>query len=434
MGLRKALVATTVMMLSPLASFAESEVSCILPDKEQVLECLNTQVLPDLAKKADKTYRDYYRRLAQSYGLEIQDQNLHLFMTKYFPENGFPAIEVVGERLDGTGKDFSIRKDSMFVAGKRKKEALLKQNMQEALQFVAYFHARNFGKKNGFLFNFNRVEISGTNLKDKEGLLALDGQTLHINLPEDRVIPAKNMLEQWNSGDVLLTVSQANTPRSLMKVFAYFGSTSDKAGMTVLENWKLFNPISDFRVQLTAIYLKNADGLMGKIRSLGEGQLKALLENAGGNESAIKTHEGDLRGFMLASLSSADTYAGALDSLFTEKKTSGSGDINVINRTAGLCLVKVSNSHVIKIDWDESDFSEGSAQSVESKVIIKDGEVSVTAASHQDVHVVNDKTYVGGVCVDTNDNVQVNLDSILRLIQKKMSERSLIKMTLERAI
>ncbi|MBO9666180.1 MAG: hypothetical protein J7501_05150 [Bdellovibrio sp.] len=417
MVFRKTILAATFAMMSPFAAEASSEVSCVLPEKEEVLECLNSQLLPEAAAKADKTYREYYRRLAQSYTLELKDEDLGLFKAKYFPEGQMPAIEIVGERLDGTGKDFSIRKDSIFSASKKRKEKILKENLNEALQFVAYF----------------RVEISAMNLKDSEGLLALDGQTLHINLPEDRTIAAKNILEQWNSGDVLLTVSQANTPRSIMKIFAHFGSKSDKAGMAVLENWKLFNPISDFRVQLTAIYLKNADSLIAKIRSLGEGQLKALLEDVGAKESVLKSHDGNLRGFMLASLNSPDTYAGALDSIFSEKKSSGSGDINVINRTTGVCLVKVTNSHVIKVDWDESEFGEG-GETAQAQVQIKDGEVSVTAASHQDVHMVNDKTWVGGVCVDTNDNVQVNLDGILRLIQKKMSERSLVKMTVQRAI
>lgn len=382
---------------------------------------------------ADQTYREYYRRLSQAYDLPMPAQDLELFRAKYFPESGYPAIEVVGERIDGSGRNFSIRKDSYFLSGKRKKEKILKANMQEALQFVAYFHARNFGRKNGFLFNFNRVEISALNPKSDEGLLALDGQTLRVNLPEDRAVVAKELLQLWNSGDVLLTPAQARTPRSLIKIFAYFGSTSDKAGVSVLENWKLFNPISDFRVQLTALYLKHAATLAAKLQNLPDSGVRSWLEGVLPG-APIPAERGDLKGLLVASLSEADNYAGALDSLFSERRGAGSGDISVINRQAGVCLVKVSNSHVIKVDWDESDFADGTSETVTSTVTIKEGEVAVTAASHQDVHVVNDKTWVGGVCVDTNDNVQVNMDSILRMIKKKMTDRALVKVALQKMI
>lgn len=434
MSLRKRFLAITLLSMgfAAPAAFADS-ISCILPEDAQVVNCLNTQVLPELIGAADKTFREYYRRLSQGYDLPIQAGDLELFRDKYFPEAGYSAIEVVGERIDGSGKNFSIRRDSYFLSAKRKKEKILKANMQETLHFVAYFHARNFGRKNGFLFNFNRVEISALNSKSDEGLLALDGQTLRVNLPEDRTVMAKDLLQMWNSGDVLLTPVQARTPRSVIKIFAYFGSASDKAGVGILENWKLFNPISDFRVQLTALYLKHATTLVSKLQNLPESSLRSWLEGLLPG-MPIPEERGDLKGLLVTSLSDSNNYAAALDSLFSEKRGAGSGDISVINRQVGICLVKVSNSHVIKVDWDESDFSEGASKDTKSSVIIKDAEVAVTAASHQDIHVVNDKTWVGGVCVDTNDNVQVNMDSILRMIKKKMTDKALVKAALQKLI
>ncbi|MFV8257567.1 hypothetical protein ACNQKP_07170 [Bdellovibrio bacteriovorus] len=430
-GLLKLFVAGMVIT-SGSAAFASNQESCILPDEQQMLSCLNTTLIPSLVPAAEQTFKDYYHRLSQSYQLPVGEGDLSSFRSKYFPQDQMPAVEMVGSRLDGSGKTFRIIKDSYFLVGKRKAEKLLRRNAHEALQFVAYFHARNFGKKNGLLFNFNRVEISALNVEGSEGVLALDGQTLRINLPEDREIKAKDLLQLWNSGDVLLTQSQASTPRAIMKVFAHFGSQKDKMGMKVLENWSFFNPISDFRVQLAALYHGHSKTLIQKLQKLPDSQFKSWIQELVPQEQLQKSD--DLKDLVLASMNSADVYAGALDSLFSEKKSSGSGDINIINRKTGLCLIKVSNSHVIKVDWDESEFGDGTVESVSAEIKIDGGKVDVTAASHQDVHVVNDQTWVGGVCVDTNDNVQVNLDSLLRAVKKRMTDKALVKMAAKRII
>ncbi len=431
-GLIKLLVAGFVMTSGSVAAAADKD-SCILPDEQQMLSCLNSTLIPSLAPSAEKTFKDYFQRLSQSYQLPTSAEDLASFRTKYFPQDQLPAIEMVGTRLDGSGKTFRIVKDSYFLVGKRKAEKLLRRNTHEALQFVAYFHARNFGKKNGILFNFNRVEISALNVEGSEGVLALDGQTLRINLPEDREIQAKDLLNLWNSGDVLLTQSQASTPRAIMKIFAHFGSQTDKMGMKVLENWSFFNPISDFRVQLAALYHGHSKTLIQKLQKLPDSQFKSWIQELMPQEQ-IQQETGDLKGLVLASLNSSDVYAGALDSLFSDKKSSGSGNISIINRKTGLCLIKVSNSHVIKVDWDESEFGEGASESVQAEIKVDGDKVDVTAASHQDIHVVNDQTWVGGVCVDTNDNVQVNLDSLLRAVKKRMTDKSLVKMAVKRVI
>ena len=122
-------------------------------------------------------------------------------------------------------------------------------------------------------------------------------------------------------------------------------------------------------------------------------------------------------------LQTSDQVARAFDSLFSKQQNGN--DIHIINRSAFMCLVKVSNSHVIKVSWDESDFA-GSVNQTMAKtdITIKDHEIKVTNAQYKNVHIVNDKTKFGLVCVDTNDNVNVDLNGLLGMIQKKMNQKS----------
>ncbi|MNY83735.1 hypothetical protein D3C86_2267120 [compost metagenome] len=43
------------------------------------------------------------------------------------------------------------------------------------------------------------------------------------------------------------------------------------------------------------------------------------------------------------------------------------------------------------------------------------------------VHIVNDKTYAGFVCVDTHDNVDVSLDVVFGQIEQQLSPETLVK-------
>lgn len=404
-------------------------------------ECLNTRILPQLAVHGENAYRDTFKKLVQSQQLsqnQIQPQN---FQSYYFPENADQKIEIVGQRIDGTGNFFSLneqnfRKQNRYKSNDNLTE-ILEKNLIETFRFMGFFHGRNFGRQNSFLFHIARVEISAQSKQSAEGILSFSSNILKVNLPQNRIVNAAELIKFWNDGNIFLTKNQAKLPRALLELGAKIaGGNKEKLGLAFLEHWSLFNPISDFRTSLHAIYLKNAGKVAQLLKNSDEQKLVGLLQQADSKKfENVNFDLSGLRDQMLENLSSPEYVATALDSFFKEDAGNTSeknGSIHVVNRTTLMCLLNISNSHMIKVTWDESHFAERN-QTVDQDVSVKVGmgTLEVNAKQKQDVHLVNNVIGLGFLCVDTNDNVQVNIDGLLGKLKSKMDQKSLIRMSLK---
>ncbi len=426
----KTLFISSILVLTAEFATASSLKKCFLDNKNstaknsnaedsEITNCINKNVLPQMGEKAELEYKKYSDRLYQSYDLSPEDIEKYSFYKHYFLSESLQRFEVVDERFDQSAKAFS------------KYNVQLERNLQAAVDFVAYFHVRSFGRKNSLLFGFNRVEITSNKAKSNEGLLALVDNTLRINLPENAKVDAKLLKKTWDSGDVLLTKSIAKLPRRTLKVMNFFGGNlKSDMGLKVLEYWDMINPISDFRLKLHAVYLLKSKSTVQSVQNLNSVSFVNFMKTHFQSDVSelSDTEIASRQDQLLNVLQSSDHVGQAFDSLFVNDKANS--DINIINRSALLCLVKVSNSHVIKVSWDESDFAKSMNQMPAARIdiTIKDHEIKVTNAQNKNVHIVNDKTKFGLVCVDTNDNVNVDLNGLLGLIQKKMNQKSLIKM------
>ena len=413
----------TILVLTTELAAASSLKKCFLADNgsskdSEITNCINKNVLPVMGVKSELDYKKYSERLYQAYELNAEDIEKYSFYKHYFMNEGLQRLEVVDERLDQSAKPFT------------KYNVQLERNLQAAVDFVAYFHMRNFGRKNSLLFGFNRVEITSNKANNNEGLLALAENTLRINLPENVKVDFKMLEKTWNSGDVLLAKNIAKLPRRTLKIMNFFGGgLKEDLGLKVLEHWDIINPLSDFRLKLHALYLSKSKSTVQGIQNLNSAAFVNYIKtNFKSDVNQLSDEEiANIQSQLMNVLQSSDQVASAFDSLFSKQQKGN--DIHIINRSAFLCLVIVSNSQVIKVCWVESDFA-GSVNQTMTKtdITIKDHEIKVTNAQNKNVHIVNDKTKFGLVCVDTNDNVNVDLNGLLSLIQKKMNQKSLIKM------
>ena len=105
-----------------------------------ITTCINKIVLPQMGEKSDLEYKKYSERLYQSYELNPEDIEKHSFYKHYFLSENLQRFEVVDERFDQSAKPFT------------KYNVQLERNLQSAVDFVAYFHMRSFGRKNSLLF------------------------------------------------------------------------------------------------------------------------------------------------------------------------------------------------------------------------------------------------------------------------------------------
>ncbi len=409
----------TILVLTAELAAASSLKKCFLDHKDvELTNCINKKVLPQMGQKSELEYQKYSQRLYQSYELNPEDIGKYSFYKHYFLTDNLQRFEMVEDRFDQSAKPFV------------KYSVQLERNLQSAVDFVAYFHTRSFGRKNSLLFGFNRVEITSNRANNNEGLLALAENTLRINLPENVKVDFKILEKTWNSGDVLLTKNIAKLPRRTLKIMNFFGGgLKEDLGLKILEHWAMINPLSDFRLKLHALYLSKSKSTVQNMQNLNSAafvnyiktNLKSEVDQLSDEEIANTQNQ------LMNILQSSDQTARAFDSLFSKQQNGN--DIHIINRSAFLCLVKVSNSHVIKVSWDESDFAGSVNQTMgKTDITIKDHDIKVTHAENKNVHIVNDKTKFGLVCVDTNDNVNVDLNGLLGLIQKKMNQKALIKM------
>lgn len=420
----KTLFIFITLMLTAQLTAASSLKKCFLGSKNSVTQtsevtnCINKNVLPKMGEKSELEYKKYSERLYQAYDLNSEDIEKYSFYKHYFQNEGLQRLEVIADRLDQTARPFA------------KYSVQLEKNLQAAVDFVAYFHMRSFGRKNSLLFGFNRVEITSSKANNNEGLLALVENTLRINLPENTKVDFKTFEKTWNSGDVLLTKNIAKLPRRTLKIMNFFGGgLKEDLGLKVLEHWAVINPLSDFRLKLHALYLSKSKSVVDNIQNLNSAAFLNYMKTNFKSEVHELSDEEIInnQNQLINVLQSSDQVASAFDSLFSKQQNKN--DIHIINRSAFLCLVKVSNSHVIKVSWDESEFADSARSTMErTDITIKDHEIKITHAENKNVHIVNDKTKFGLVCVDTNDNVNVDLNGLLGLIQKKMNQKSLIKM------
>ena len=409
----------TILVLTTELAAASLLKKCFLDYKDsEITNCINKNVLPLMGEKSELDYKKYSERLYQAYELNPEDIEKYSFYKHYFMNEGLQRLEVVDERLDQSAKPFA------------KYNVQLERNLQAAVDFVAYFHMRSFGRKNSLLFGFNRVEITSNKANNNEGLLALAENTLRINLPENVKVDFKTLEKTWSSGDILLTKNIAKLPRRTLKIMNFFGGgLKEDLGLKVLEHWDMINPLSDFRLKLHALYLSKSKSTVQGLQNLNSAAFVSYIKtNFKSDVNQLSDEEiANTQSQLMNILQTSDQVARAFDSLFSKQQNGN--DIHIINRSAFMCLVKVSNSHVIKVSWDESDFA-GSVNQTMAKtdITIKDHEIKVTNAQYKNVHIVNDKTKFGLVCVDTNDNVNVDLNGLLGMIQKKMNQKSLIKM------
>ena len=156
----------TILVLATEFATASSLNKCFLDNKNstakdsEVTNCINKSVLPQMGEKSELEYKKYSERLYQSYELNPEDIEKYSFYKHYFLSENIQRFEIVDERFDQSAKSFV------------KYSVQLERNLQAAVDFVAYFHTRSFGRKNSHLFGFNRVEITSTQANNNEGLLA----------------------------------------------------------------------------------------------------------------------------------------------------------------------------------------------------------------------------------------------------------------------
>lgn len=432
---------TGPLSASAMERAVANETLCLTQDLSESHRCLSQTLLPQLVEQMETAYQGELDRLLQAYDLEVSEDRWS-FQKLIYPQGKRALIQIVSERLDGTAAPFDLKLRSFNRMKQRADAQRLAGNLREAVKFLAYYKARSFGSTNSKVFAFNRVEVTSSRADNEQGLMYLDSGILKINLPQDESLEARDFIEYWNSGKVLLTKNQAHLPQGLLVYFGKKGNMKESIGARVLENWSVLNPISDLRVTLTATYLKYAEKLKQKIAA---GELEWPFQKSNLQDSAavhfqpvaFKLDNQQLGQKVIEVIDSPEAYAKALDSLFAIRASSenrssdgsGSGKINVINRKTGMCFVKVSNSHVIDINWRESSF--GPLEKAEPvQITIEEDKVDLKANSKQDIHVVNDKTAVGFVCVDTNDNVQVDLNGLMSTVMGSFNEDSLLLMAL----
>lgn len=402
---------------------------------QELHNCLNEKILPKLISYGENAYQETIRNLVQAKSLDLNHIRPQSFQSYYFPKADNYRIEIVGQRIDGSGAFFNLDQKKSKTESAFTPAVAFEKNLVEVLRFLGFYHGRNFGRQNSLLFHIARVEVSASSKQSDEGLMYFTGNTLRVNLPLNRSIHASELIKFWNEGNIFLSKNQAKVPRFILeKMGSYFGGLKEKIGIKVLENWQILNPISDFRTSLHAVYLKNAEHLIGLIKNDDE---QSLSKRVLGAQSQLQFHQEmdwkNIGNQMVNNLMSYDYVADSLDSFFQQMSDDGSnknGSIHVVNRATLMCFVKVSNSHMIKVTWDESNFGKGEVANENISIETGLHKVKVNAKQKQNVHVVNDFTGLGFVCVDTNDNVEVDLNGLLRTLASKMDQKALIRMSL----
>lgn len=375
-------------------------VSCQQTDPEAFINCLNQVVVTDQLEKSQATFTGIAGRLAQSHDLSagaIQKS----FNKAYSTENDIPAIEVGSTNYEAAdeGVDFAP-----YGYTNKSRAIVIENNIRRTMNFAAWFHARSFGRTSSMLFSFRRVEIQASK---HTGLgMTLKDKTLLVSLPQNRLITTKEMIDFWNSGRVLVPSDVSQYPMQLIKFFAKFGEQGI-LGEKVLEYWKFINPVGEFRVGLHALYLAKVV------------EARNLIERENLSQED--------KNRMVSFLDNPIETAKSLDSLFSMGSTETKKGVVIVNRTTGFCPIKVSNSHVINVSVKASRFESAANAPTALTVKTENGSTVVESDGSVPVHIVNDKTYAGLVCVDTHDNIDVSLEVVFGQLEQQLSPETLVQ-------
>ncbi|WP_413289030.1 hypothetical protein [Bdellovibrio sp. HCB337] len=387
------------LFLSLNAAYAAEQAPapvCLQSDQAEFIACLNNQVVADQIPRAQAWFESISVRLVQGYDLST-DVLQKSFTKAYGPQNGLPTIEVGTTSFETEGGE----EFTPALVMKKRKASIIENNIRRAINFASWFHARSFGRTSSMLFAFRRLEIQAHSTPNVG--LALRDKTLVVTLPQNRMITEKEMIDFWNSGRVLVPAKYAELPMSWIKFLAKFSGPVEQK---TLEYWKFLNPVGEFRVALHALYL-------AKVK-----EAKILIDR----EPVTQAQKVSMVSF----LENPTETAKSLDSLFSISDASSGGNIVVVNRTTGFCPIKISNSHVINVSVSASRFQRATEKPQGYTVTTDKDGTRVESDGTQSVHIVNDKTIAGIVCVDTHDNVDVSLDVVFGQLDNEISPEKLV--------
>jgi len=391
-----------LLSLAPLykaqANETPAEPQCLQSDQAEFIACLNQKVVATQMPKSQAAFTGIVGRLTQGFDLSTEVVQKS-FLDTYGPAKvGIPAIEVGSMNYESEGEDFSPA-----PILKKRKAAFIENNIRRTINFAAWFHARSFGRTSSMLFSFRRLEIQSLNTTNIG--MALKDKTLMVYLPQTRMITEKELIAFWNTGRVLVPSKYSDLPMSWIKFLAKFSDAGPLEKKT-LEYWKFLNPVGDFRVALHALYLAKVV------------EAKSLIERENlSSEQKIR---------MVSYLENPTESAKSLDSLFSISDNSSNKGVVIVNRTTGFCPIKISNSHVINVSVKASRFQSQPQKDSHLSVKTENGVTTVESDGSQPVHIVNDKTIAGLVCVDTHDNVDVSLDVVFGQLDKEISPETLV--------
>lgn len=370
---------------------------CLQSDQSEFIACLNARVITDQMPKSQAAFESIVGRLTQSFDLSTAVVQKS-FTDAYSIQKGIPAIEVGSSSYESEGQDFT---PALLL--KKNKASIIENNIRRAINFASWYHARSFGRTGSILFAFRRVEIQAHSTPNVG--MALKDKTLTVFLPQNRMVTEKELIEFWNTGRVLVPSKYADLPMSWIKFLSKFSNPGPLAQKT-LEYWKFLNPVGEFRVALHALYLAKVD------------EAKDLIDRE------PLSREQKMR--MVSFLENPTETAKSLDSLFSVAEKSSNKGIVIINRSTGFCPIKISNSHVINVSISASRFQRAATKPQGVTVTTNKDGTRVQSDGSQPIHIVNDKTIAGLVCVDTHDNVDVSLDVIFGQLDKEISPQTLV--------
>jgi|GEM_PF-5210309 hypothetical protein len=379
------------------ASTAAEAPLCLQSNQEEFASCLNSLVVADQLPKSQQEFQSMVGRLIQGY--ELQPSSIQKsFIDAFSASNGIPAIEVGSKNYEAEGEEFA----PAWIF-KKQKAAYIENNIRRTMNFAAWYHARSFGRTSSMLFSFRRIEIQA--LSTPNIGMALKDKTLLVSLPQNRHITEKELIDFWNSGRVLVPSKYAELPMSWIQFLAKFGDQG-MLGQKVLEYWKFLNPVGEFRVGLHALYIAR------------------IVEAKQFIEQDNLTVAEKMR--LVSFLDNPVETAKSLDSLFSFGNTDSKKGVVVVNRTTGFCPIKVSNSHVINVSVKASRFEGAQEAPAKLTVTTENGKTVVESDKSTPVHIVNDTTYAGLVCVDTHDNVDVSLDVVFGQLDQALTPEKLV--------
>lgn len=393
------------MLLTPLTSVAEE---CHLSsDNSSRIQCLNSYAKRLLSQDAPAGVRDRYveelQKVLQSAGIERFD----LSRTKSLDQVFSMVVPETRDSLDASEEGCFD-----FTNGDQKAlDESIRKQMKEVGYFLKTYHAWSLGNTSSHLFQIRRVEICSS---DKKSIQFSRG-ILRVHLASGwsgmNVFTAKDILKDWNSGDIVFGPSLGFFKK---KIAAFKGETSALIKQKLRPTWLVLNPIGEVRYQLRMALHKKT----GKT-------IKDLLAGSGSAQDALSDKSQEL-GLTPVSLTAmeAETVAQEFQSKLQDTEflnqvleqilvatNGGSHSVTVVDKRVNIGLIAVKNNKQIGI----------SVGSLFASPLEIDEELNeAQAASASEVTAQLEGKNIGLVAVDLFDQVAINVvpPNLLKLIEK----------------